>query len=32
MVIPWLQHAHDCKMQHIQKTYNASTSLMLEAA
>lgn len=32
VVIPWLQRAHDCKMQHIQKTYIASTSLMLEAA
>ena len=32
MGIHWLQHTHNCKMQSIQKTYVASTTLMLKAA
>ena len=31
MVIPHLQRTHDCKMQSVQKTYVASTTLMLKA-
>ena len=31
-VTAWLQHTHDCKMQRIQKTYVASTALIINAA
>ena len=31
-IIPRVQHTHDCKMQSIQETYVASTTLMLNAA
>ena len=32
LVIPWLQCTHDSKMQSIQKSYVASTTLMFKAA
>ena len=31
LVIPKIQRKHDCKIQTIQKTYVASTTLMLKA-